>query len=486
VPRPRRLALLAVVALAAVLGVLLLTRDDGPPPRLVPGVGAAPGESDTVVDPLAWDPDRAAELTARAERGHAHPLYVFSPGGAVATAARVARFRPLIETVASEDGAGVDPDTLEAMVYLESAGRPDAAADADLEGAVGLTQIVAQTGRDLLGMRVDPRAARGLTRRLRRARRRGQAVRAARLALRRRTVDERFDPPKALRGAVRYLAFARERLGRDDLAIVSYHMGVGNLQDVLADYGAGEGDAPSYPQVYFDSSPLNHAAAWRRLSSFGDDSSTYLWRVGAARRIMRLWRSDLPALRRRATLMTAKNSAEEVLHPPGSTPAFAGPGALRAAYASGALRPLPAALLTRRGVRIDPQMGELAPRLRQPRRLYRGLRPAALAVLVYLGAGTRAISGQAPLRLTSTVRDRGYQQLLLARNPEATRAYSLHTTGYAFDVLRRYRSTRQARAFQFMLDRLRAHDLIAYVREPSAIHVTVSSRARELEPLLEP
>ena len=41
-------------------------------------------------------------------------------------------------------------------MFLESAGRPDAAADPKLEGAVGLTQILAETGRNLLGMTVDP------------------------------------------------------------------------------------------------------------------------------------------------------------------------------------------------------------------------------------------------------------------------------------------------------------------------------------------
>ena len=69
-------------------------------------------------------------------------------------------------------------------------------------------------------------------------------------------------------------------------------------------------------------------------------------------------------------------------------------------------------------------------------------------------------------------------------NPEATVAYSLHTTGYAFDLLRRYGSNAEARALQYELDRLQALNLIAWVREPSAIHVTVSSRAAELIPAM--
>jgi hypothetical protein len=46
-------------------------------------------------------------------------------------------------------------------------------------------------------------------------------------------------------------------------------------------------------------------------------------------------------------------------------------------------------------------------------------------------------------------------------------------------------SKRQALAFQFVLDRLQVLNVIAWVREPGAIHVTVSADARSLLPLLE-
>ena len=71
-----------------------------------------------------------------------------------------------------------------------------------------------------------------------------------------RRADDRFVPSKALAGTVRYLRFAKRKLGRTDLAIASYHMGVGNLQRALSLYGAS--DIP-YAQLYFDSTPLNHA-----------------------------------------------------------------------------------------------------------------------------------------------------------------------------------------------------------------------------------
>jgi hypothetical protein len=294
-------------------------------------------------------------------------------------------------------------------------------------------------------------------------------------------VDERFDPAKAIAATGRYIQFAHKRFGRDDLSFESYHMGVGNLETALAAFG--EGEVP-YARLYFDSTPLVHPRAYRKLASLGDDSATYLWRLYAAREIMRLHREDPKELARLAALHTAKASAEEVLHPRSDTEVFDEPADIASEREGGGLLDLPedpaAAFL-----QIDRRMGELAPRVDAKPGLYRALRPEALAALVYIAAGTHEIGGASPLVLTSTVRDRAYQRALLRRNSEATRAYSLHTTGYAFDIERTYRSRRQAVAFQFMLDRLTALNLISWAAEPRAIHVTVSSEAKQLEDVLD-
>jgi hypothetical protein len=391
-------------------------------------------------------------------------LYAKSPGGAVATARRVERWRPLIEREAGD----VDPDLLEAIVFLESAGNPSARASDDLEGAVGLTQILAETATSLLGMHVDVARSERLTRRIAR---RGPEPRLLRA---RRRADQRFDPRAAVRGAVRYLDIAGERFGSDELAVVSYHMGMGNLESVLDAYGTRD---VSWARVYFDATPKHRARARRLLSSFGDDSASYLWRVRAAREIMRRYRDDPDALSRLAALHTAKASAEEVLHPSSETDVYETPDQLEDAYRSGELRPFEGI----RGMRLDRQAGELARRLDVDRSLYRGLRPEAYELAVYLAAGVRQLSGtRAPLVVTSTVRDERYQRLLARGNPFATRAYSLHTTGFAFDVRRDYASRAQAVAFQYMLDRLQALDLIAWVREPGAIHIVASSEADRL------
>jgi hypothetical protein len=460
----RRLAAMVLLTLLGAALIAALDHHDARPrpqnalgPSVIGGVAAA--------QPFNYVPEQRAAYQRDAALGLSHVLFAKSPGGVVASARRTAHWRPIVDRVARAHK--LDADTLEAIIMLESAGRPDARASADLRSAVGLTQILAETGQNLLGLHIDVKASERLTRGILRGRRVRQ-----REAVRRR-VDERFDPAKAIEATARYLAFAKGKLGRDDLAVVSYHMGVGNLQQALMAYGKG---VVPYAQLYFDSSPLRHAAAWRKLASLGDDSSTYLWRVLAARDIMRLYRSDPGALQREAVLQSHKASAEEVLHPAASTPVFADPFAVGRARASGDLRAIDATVLAPYGLELDPSMGALAGRIKQSPRLYRALRPPALAVLQAIGAATRAISHSQPLIVTSTVRDEDYQRVLAATDQEATHAYSLHTTGYAFDIARVYRSRAQALAFQWVLDRLAARGMIAWIREPQAIHVTVASR----------
>jgi Transglycosylase SLT domain len=458
-----------LLAIGGSLSVLALVSREDEPPDYDPFT-VDPGEP----DPFAYEEGREEEFVGRATAGHSHVLYEKSPGGVFATARRVERWREAVEEQATI--TAVDPDLLEAMVFLESAGYPDARASDDLEGAVGLTQILAETGRNFIGLRVDVEESERLTRRIARAEERGDTARAERLRDRREQIDERFNPDDALQGAGRYLTIAEERFGSEELAVVSYHMGIGNLEDVLAAYG--EEDV-SWAQVYFDATPSDHPETYELLSGFGDDSATYLWRVYAAREIMRLYREDQDELRALARLQTAKASAEEVLHPRSETDVFETPGELDEAYLAGDLRPFADV----EGMQLDPDVGELAGRIDSERRLYRGLRPEALELAVYLAAGVREVAGtQASLIVTSTVRDLEYQRVLARRNDFATEGYSLHTTGFAFDVRRDYASRDQAVAFEYMLDRLQSLNLIAWIREPGAIHITASTEAASLIP----
>ena len=90
------------------------------------------------------------------------------------------------------------------------------------------------------------------------------------------------------------------------------------------------------------------------------------------------------------------------------------------------------------------------------------LRPEAAAVALYMAAEVRSISKAPALRVTRA--DDG---------------------GWTFRVSREYTSEEQARAFQYVLDRLQVLNVIAWSRTERSIRVTASRDAKVLEPLLD-
>jgi hypothetical protein len=194
--------------------------------------------------------------------------------------------------------------------------------------------------------------------------------------------------------------------------------------------------------------------------------------VRAAENIISLYRSNRAQLVRLNALETAGLDDGEVLHPPGQTGAFATPGDLASAYASHAVLPLPSDP-AKLGLAYSSSLGSLAHRLGQSPALYRGLRPAALDLLIELAARVRTLSrSKAPLILVQAVTDGSYEHFLGGPS-----GYSLASTGYRFEIERSYASGAQAVAFQAMLDRLQALNVIAWTREPTTIDVTVASDA---------
>lgn len=432
--RAYRLAALAAAALlvAAVVVGLNLERVDAPVARPAAAVAAAP------VKPLRPEEhgfrlrreakparrlDPYARLGAAAARGLDRRLFVSTPGGVLVTAANVARWRPFVVRAARRNR--VAPNALEGIAFVES--------------------------------------------------------------IRRRSLGLRFAPHRSLPGIARSVRLARRRLGRGDLAVASYGIGLPPLRQAIRRWAWGPHGVPtatlvrrrglSYAKLYFGSAPDRHAATWRRLASVSETRRDWYWQVLAAERVMRRWRHDPAGLRYEQELQLRKNSAEEVLHPLATTPRFASPRALRRAWRHRVLRAIPRDA-ARTHLALAASFGQMAPRLGRSRRLYRGLRPDALQLLLYIGRRVHRLSqARRPLLVTSAVRDLRYQRLLTRTNPMAARHYSLHTTGYAFDIARSYGSTREARAFQFTLDRLQALHLIAYIVEPAAIHVAVAAHA---------
>ena len=465
---PRRLAIAGVVLVALSATAIALATSGGksaPPPLPLPGIGqpAKPG------DPFAYVPSREPEFVARAIAGSDHVLFTKSPGGALAAAARVAAFRPLVDRAVA--GTNIDPSILEALVFVESAGRPNVIAGADPADASGLTQILASTGQSLLGMHIDLARSRQLTGKIATAAGQGRLGLVARLQRQRARIDDRFDPRKALAATVRYLELAEQHFERADLAVESYHMGIGNLQDVLDDYDGGK--AVPYAQLSFDTAPDHHSSAFNLLAGFGDDSSLYYWRVLGAQRVMELYRTDRAELSRLSSLQTAIDSRAYVLHPPQAVHPFATPAALGEAYTQRTILPLPSNARAL-GLAYDPGIGSLAGQLHVARALYRGLRGPALDLLIEFAARVRALAGGAvTLIVTSAVSDLRYQQLLGVSDPPAA-------GGWSFTIARRYVKEAQAAAVQAMLDRLQALDVIAWQRFSSEIEITVAPDASQV------
>lgn len=466
--RHRRQALAAGVAVIVLLVAIVVLSGGGPAQLPAPGL-AGPGAAGAS-GVYGFSPSRRAEYIARATAGNAQLLYAKSPGGVVATAARVARYRSAID--AAVRGTDIPPALLEGLVFLESAGRAQVIAGTSVADAVGLTQILAGTGSDLLGMHINLHASARLTRRIATELARGETAAATRDQRRRAAVDPRFDPAAELAATVHYLRIAEHDLGgRLDLAVSAYHAGIGNMQQVLGDYDGG--GAVSYARLFFDSSPLQRAAAYFLLYSLGDDSSQYYWKVLAAERIMSMYRSDRASLGRLNALEAAYPSDAEVLVPPGPATSFSGPQGLRSAYAAGAIVPLPrnAAALH---LAYAKTLGAEAHQVGQPAALYRGLRPSALRVLESIGAEVHKIAPAAtPLIVSGAVVDKRYESVLGVSDPPAT-------TGYTFSIERRYAGAAEAAAFQFVLDRLQSLDLIGWIRQPTTIEITAAPDAGQV------
>ena len=422
-----RLALVAAVLVAAAALLFVSTRGDAD--KDVPVIPTPPGaqRGEAVADPFAWTAERSDDLTRRAAAGTSRVLYSRSPGGAAETAKRVATFRKDVEAAAKT--AGVNPDLLEGLVFLESAGRPDARAPGGIEGAAGLTQILGETGQNLLDMDIDLDKSGSYTRRLDRAVRDGNLKRAAALNRARRRVDDRFDPPKALAGTARYLQLAlKEFDGREDLAFVSYHMGMGNLNNVIEAFGGGP---RPYVELYFASSPTRHKAAYDKLASFGDDSSNYYWKLLAARDIMRAYRKDPAAVARTAAERATDESGRRAMlrtAPQGDPRDFK-------------------ATAENTGLTTPPNLQ---------------LRDEAAAAAVYIGGEVRSVLGNSALKLTSAT-----------------------DGGSSFRISRDYASEQQALAFQYVLDRLTVLNVIAWSRAERTIRVTAGRDADVLKPLLD-
>ena len=264
-------------------------------------------------------------------------------------------------------------------------------------------------------MQVDVAAQRALhapagARRAARARAARRALRAARAraSTSASTPSRRWPAPPATSRSRQSASAART------CAFVSYHMGIGNLESVLARLRRAA--APPYVAALLRLDAARHRA---RLPAAG----------GARRRLLQLLVEAARGARDHAPV--ARGPGDSSTGWPRCTPrrrpprrsctrptdrrASRRPTTWRRPGTTATIVPFPQDEAVT-GLRRDRRMGELARRIDQPAERYRGLRPEALAMALYIGAQVRELSGQAPLVVTSTVRDGAYQRA--ARRPQ--------------------------------------------------------------------
>ena len=224
---------------------------------------AADGRAAPLPDPFAWDPEREDEFV-RARRGRHQPP-------ALRALARRRGARPRSGSRAgarrsrrAAQRGGRRPRHARGRSCSSRAPGAPTRSPSDTEGAVGLTQILAETGQNLLGMQVDVAAQRAAdARRIDRERLRGHDAEVAALAARARRGRRALRPREgARRRPARYLKLAQRRASAARTSrFVSYHMGIGQPRRACCAPTART-TRPGR-SVYFDSTPARHAARLR-------------------------------------------------------------------------------------------------------------------------------------------------------------------------------------------------------------------------------
>ncbi len=203
-----------------------------------------------------------------------------------------------------------------------------------------------------------------------------------RLQQQRAPIDQRFDPEAAIEGAATYLDIARKRFGDLQLAIASYHMGIGNLENVLRAYARDASDMPigdlvsgdhlSYAEVFFNSGPDSHRKAYELLRDSATSPPSTCGRSWRPGRSCTCTATTASACRRPQRWRPTRRPMEEVFHPENETDVFQTPDDISDALDDGDLVPLPDKPAL--GWEPNKDIGELAGQVDQSPELYRALR----------------------------------------------------------------------------------------------------------------
>jgi soluble lytic murein transglycosylase-like protein len=285
------------------------------------------------------------------------------------------------------------------------------------------------------------------------------------LESKRRQVDERYDPAKAIASQTRYLVRMARRYGSLDWVFQAYHGGEGGVRNTVAYYlgdrwkqfGSPEGairgvlasrggiervrEPLSFEDLYFKTTPVTEPAAFSYLYGRSDNHRYYWWKILAAERAIDLYRRDPGKFREQWQALRPGQRLEVVWYPRSKELNFHDVAALKQGYAAGQLVHWPAGARSH-GLVLD----NIAPLDPANAYQYKGLRPEALGALfriadLYLNSGGSSM----PLRVVSLVQTEQYRAELNARHPPSWMRrptkpeeipIDLEPTGLCFDIQR--------------------------------------------------
>jgi hypothetical protein len=209
-----------------------------------------------------------------------------------------------IEAAAEQND--VDPMVLAGMIFIESFGDPLAKSPT---GPAGIAQLTKSSAKEM-GLVVGKKIQTG-TREVTRTRTVGRGKKRRTITETKtvkvyQTIDERYDPDRAIMAMARRINNRRAWLGgKLDFAIAEYHMGAGRMTKLLSAYFSRKtkpADIPvamsasslTYAELFWTNTPYFRPEVNKQIAELNrvDFSPTYYFRVQQAMRLLELHRKS--------------------------------------------------------------------------------------------------------------------------------------------------------------------------------------------------
>jgi len=400
---------------------------------------------------------------------------------------------------------GINPGSLEGIIYVESGADSN---DTNDSGAAGIVQIMPETA-DAYRMDVNYEMSEWYTSEIFRLKealeQESNSSRADKIKgtiasyqIKRAAIDERFNPYKSIEIAARYLGDEKEKFGRDDFAIWTYHAGRTNILNAIEKFlspkpliMAGKGIIDikgtmkkyglTYADLYFGCSPYTtNPGSYNFLhNTLKDSSAQYPWNTMAAERLVRMSKKD--PLRFHALVdkimhpkITRKGPIGEettIWYNPDTDRQYTDVNEIISALDKGELVKLPKNPRALGFVVNKDEIGEYASP--DVKKFFYSTKPETVGMLITLASIARHESGKynQHLIVNSAVRSEAYQK----RIPGGSE-FTSHALGRGVDISRHYKSERQSRGLQYALDSLIDANMIRALKEDeNHLHLVVNS-----------